>query len=316
MFNKVSIKTLAIIFAGLLVITVISEMANRNRGERTFKSELTNFDREQVSKIEILNNEGEELVLRKGSGKWIIQSGDNEYLADSSTVKNMISTVSNLKPERVVALDEEKWSDFEVNDSLGLRVKIYNEDETLADLYVGKFKYSVPQNAGQNMYGQPNYKLTSYVRPANEDKVYAVDGFLKMTFNQDLNNLRFSKLTDVRSQVIGKISIESPRGSYTLNKEDNTWTLAGQPVDSAAMNGYVNNLANLSNRNFVEYEPVSGPAYKILIEGNMDKPIELSGYLPDSLVSSSLNPGVYFDGTTSDLFTNVFKEKNELVLDE
>ena len=71
------------------------------------------------------------------------------------------------------------WSAFnEILDALELKSPLV-EGSILGDIYIGSFSYN-----------QTTRKPKTYVRLNKEKDVFAVEGYLSMTFNRDLNGLR------------------------------------------------------------------------------------------------------------------------------
>ena len=101
-----------------------------------------------------------------------------------------------------------------------------NNDEVL-NMFIGKFSYKQPDNTQQqqqNPYQRQQPIITSFVRLNDDDIVYAVDGFLKMNFNADINSYRYKKLTDLNRDDIEKLDFSSTLNKpFLLSKQDGKW---------------------------------------------------------------------------------------------
>ena len=71
----------------------------------------------------------------------------------------------------------------------GTMVKIKDKDKEIAALIIGKFAY----NKSDSPYSQRG-SADTYVRLMNDDKVYAVAGYLNMIFNRSVNGFRNGQL--------------------------------------------------------------------------------------------------------------------------
>ncbi len=315
MFNKLNSKILIIVFAILLLLVIIVKLFE-SRSERTFKNELASFDTGDVTSISIITKGDAEkkLSLYLDGDYWKAQKDGKTYNADGDKIDNLLNELLKLKPERVAAAKSEKWTDFEVVDSLSVRIQVKKQSKVLADLHIGKFSYQNPTDPYQRQG-----KMTSYVRIADDDITYAVDGFLRMMFNSDVNSYRNSKLCETSANELTKLTFTYPAdSSFTLTKQNDKWMVNGLLADSAKVAKYVSSLSNLVSTNFVDEDlsMVVQPTHILRIEGNnMSAPIELSAIPADSInqyiVTSSINKGTNFSGAKGNLFTKIFKGEDE-----
>ena len=312
MFNKLNSRTLLIIFAILLVIVLLIKFLESRKGERTFRSEIASFDIEDVTSLSITTKGDADLKLSlyKDGENWKAEKEGKSYNADATRINNLLSELLSMKPERVAATTKEKWGDFEVIDSLSVRVIVKKESKVLADLHIGKFSYQNPTNPYERQG-----KMTSYVRVDDDDITYAVDGFLRMTFNSDVNGYRNNKLCVSSVSDLTKLTFTYPAdSSFTLIKQNDKWMVNGLLADSAKVVKYLGSIANLSSSNFVNEEPAAmvQSTHILRIEGNnMTAPVEISAIPADStnqyLITSTFNKGTFFSGAKGGLFTKVFK---------
>lgn len=322
MFHKLNIKTLIIILIVLAAVYLIIDMMGDK--ERSFRSEIIEIDTASITSVLItIPKEQVEITLsRTGtSSDWVVVSEGNKYPADISVVKNILAQLNDIKAERIAATNKDKWDQFEVSDSTGTRVILKEGKKEVADIYVGKFSYTQPpQGAQQNQYQQQRGKMTSFVRLSDEKEVYAVDGFLKMSYQNDVNSYRNKSLVNVNKNDISRLVFNYP-GNQNLNlsKNNEQWLINGQMADSASMAGYLNKIYRLTSSNFVDPSTLktSDATYSLRIEGNNFTPIDLWAYPSDSttqyVITSSINPGAEFDGAKSKLFESIFVSGSELM---
>lgn len=317
MFKKLNSKVLIIILIVLAAIYYISTLSDDK--ERSFRNEIVAIDTAQVTDI-IINIAKEDLQIsltKTGNNEWDVMANGNRYPADKSIVKSILGQYSLMKPKRIAATSNEKWDAFEVSDSTGTRVTLLDNDEELTDIYIGKFSYTQPpQGAQQNQYQQQRGTMTSFVRIAEDKDVYAVEGFLKMSYQSDVNAYRNKNLINVNKDDISKLEFKYPDRTITLAKEENKWMMNGQPADSANTVKYLNKIYRLNSSNFVDQstQKLSDATFKLSVEGNNFSPIEVSAFpTADTtikfVISSSINPGAEFDGSKAKLYEKVFVDE-------
>jgi len=312
MFRKISFRVLLYILGALVLMTIITQISERVNGDSSFRSEIASFDTARATGIIISDpkagNKSIELT-RTSSGGWKMISGGREYRTDDEYIKSLLWELTGMKTERIAATQKDKWKEFEVTDSLALRITVRGKSKVLADLMVGKFSFQPPSSP----YDQQG-KMTSYLRVHDEKEVYAVNGFIRMNLSPDIN--RFRDKTVVRSDAgkMTKLTFHYPADSaFIMEKQDNVWKINGIKADSASTARYLAGLANLSGNDFTDNEPVTGPTvYKLTLESTSSLPVEIIAYAGDSvnghIITSSLNPGVYFTGK-SGLTGDIFKGK-------
>jgi hypothetical protein len=320
MFNKIKTKWLVVTFVILLILSAIVLISNNSKStisrNRTFKSELTDFDSAKVSQIYIYpKNKNTNIILSKSGKDWKVTVDNKKYNADPNTIKGMISTLLNLRAIRVAAKNKSEWAQYELTDSAASRVQLVEGKKTVVDLYLGKFSYQQPKNTNPYYYQQQG-KMTSYVRLAGDKTIYAVDGLIAMSFNRKANDFRNRTIIHSNKEAWNRLVFNGPDKTYELNKQGNNWTIDGLAADSASVSKYLSSLAWLSNSNFVEESVMTSdkPLYTLSIEGeNMPKSIKVSAFPADTTnqfaISSSLNEGAYFSGGKNGLFDKIFVGK-------
>ncbi len=325
MFKKLNVKTLIIILVVLAAIYYISTLTGNQ--ERSFRDVVVEIDTADVTNIFInIPKENLEIVLSKtGQSEWEVSGMGNKYPADRSIVTNILSQFAKMKPERLAATSEAKWDAFEVSDSTGTRVILKDGKNELADIFIGKFSYSQPpQSAQQNPYQQQQQRgtMTSFVRLTDDTDVYAVDGFLKMAYQNDINSYRNKTLVNVNKNDISKLEFRYPDRAISLTNDEGIWMMNGQPADSAKTVNFINSIYRLNSSNFVDpsTQKISDATYKVSIEGSNFTPIELLAYptsdtLIKFVVTSSINPGAEFDGSKATLYEKVFVDETAFLPD-
>jgi hypothetical protein len=322
MFNKLSTKWLISIFITLLLLAVVVIITNNSKStisrNRTFKSELTNFDTLKVTQIIIYPKmRGEDIVLSKSGEDWKVNVDGEKYKADPNTIKGMLATLLSLRASRIAANSKDQWEQFEVTDSAASRVQLMAGKKTIVDLYLGKFTYQQPKNTNPYNYQQQG-KMTSYVRLAGEKEVYAVDGLIAMSFNRQADDFRDRTLIHADKGTWKQLTFSGPDKSFDLVKQGNGWIVDGIAADSAAVAKYLASIAWLSNPDFIEVSNITTdkPLYSLRIEGeNLPSPIKIDAFPADTsngyAITSSQNEGAFFSGKMNGLFSKIFISKEQ-----
>jgi len=319
MSGKFNNRTLLIVFLSLAGILVLTRVFTAKKAERTLDADLVEIDTGRISNILIYPQaeQGAELAFSRSGFAWTVSKDELSVPADKYSIGNVLNELLNLKADRLVARSEEKWPEFHVNDSLGTRVLIKEGKKTTLDMIIGRFNYQPPPG-GYSGYGQQYGTGITYVRKSDEDEVYAVEGFLAMSFNQGFNNWRDQTICRLTKDQITKVVFEYPADSgFVAQKLDMNWTINGILADSTSMAQYLNGLSRKSHDEFADgFSPLSNPVYQVTLEGmNMD-PLLIRVYsqVGDELIlHSSMNPESYFRITRDGLFRDIFKSSSGLI---
>lgn len=317
MFKKFSSGILIIILAVLLIAYLIVRFAGSS--DRTFRDKVISFDASVVDEMIIKDPKSntEPVDLIKQGDKWMVKTGGREYTADTNMIKSMLKIVSDLPTKRYAGKGSDAWVKYEVTDSAATRVTLKSSGKMIAELLVGKFSYNIPKEQQQQvqMQGrQPRGEMTSYVRLPDEKDVYAVDGYLKMTFSGKADSYRFKSLVSLNPSDITRITVNEPGVKKVYENPDGQWLLNGTPADSAATVKFRSTIARVSGSKFTDQDVMQSMAsHSLLIEGNNFSPVELKAFpVADTninyVITSSANPGSYFSGKDGGLFRRIWAE--------
>ena len=320
MLNKyLNTKTLVILLVIVLGIYFLAGMFEND--DRTFRSDLVSVDTAKITKIVITPKIGgsDEITFTKTGSDWDLKSAGKSYKSDKNTIKNILTKLSVLRPERVAATEKSKWKKYEVTDSTCTKVTLYSGDKAESKIYVGKFSYTQPpkvQGMPQQQQGQG--KMSTYVRLAGEDEVYVVDGFLKMDIQPKVDAYRDKNLVTTKTEDLTKLSFNYPNNdNFTLSLADNKWMINGMEADSTATVKYLHKLSRLSSSTFMDDAKLGPPpSHSVKIEGNNMIPVEIKAYpIMDTvnrfIMTSSRNPDTKFSGGKNKLFERVFPSKED-----
>jgi len=291
MFRKVNLKTLIILFVSLLLLVIVVNLIDQRKGNRSFEGNLIEYQPDQISKILIYPRvmQGEKVELIKEKDQWMVIFNNKKFRADQNLVQSMINGLNNLSPESLASNKKDRWVEYEVTDSLGTHVLLYAGENPEADLIFGKISYSAQS-------------VKSYVRLANENTVYRINGSQASEFNRDRNGFKDKTVVNSAQSDWEKLSFLYPAdSSFVLAKTSDKWEINGQTADSTEIARFLGSISKVSHYQLAKNEPEGAPDFRLTIEGQkMGSSIELKGYQKEDqfLLTSSQNPDVYFEGKT------------------
>lgn len=183
--------------------------------EQTAAVLFPTLDPDKVNRIEITQGDTAIFVVRGGDTAWKVETAGG-YPADQDAVKNLLSTLKELKEGVLSAQNKDNFKKLGVDDK-GLRVKVKQDQDPLADLFVGI--------AGKG-YG------TTFVRKPDSDKVFMVADDInvpkssaawrdKMIFSIPAENLEEITLT-----TYGQTAEVPPRVLHLRRNPVGEWELA------------------------------------------------------------------------------------------
>ncbi len=306
MSKKKNNRVLLIVFVVLLVAAGANQLIKSSKGERSFRKDIVEMQANDIKKITIFpkNSGNRDVEVYKVDTVWKLKFDGKLFAADQEMIKGIVDELANMKPDRLVANKSNLWKDYDITDSLGVKVIVYSDKNKKTELTLGRFAYN-----------QDTRKPTTFVRVNNEKEVYAVEGYLSMTFNREINSLRDKNIFRGNQNDLTRISFSYPAdSSYTLTKEGNKWLLDGAAVDSTRMAGYLNSVSYLVGTDFRDdFIPASVPeSYKVVLNGVNMKPVEIRAFMDAKgvILNSSENSTSYLSGDKPAISKMIFQSKN------
>ena len=317
MSKKFNNKILLAILAGLLIVFVLVKWYNITKTESTIHTDIVDFDSTSITKLALYpaSNKQEEILFTKEKNAWKLSSGKIITVPDPQALKNLISTLYEIKPQRLVAKDKNKWAEFQVADTNATHIKVYEGSQVVLDLFIGKFTYQQSREPNGQMSGAGGIIGTSYVRLNGEEEIYAVNGFLTFSFNQSFNTFRNQSITRLEKPNINKFSIKFPGdSSFIAEKTNGKWLIDNALADSTKIDAYLNELANKTSDSFNDqYKPIGIPTYQLFVETSDKKKISIDAYTNGEnqwVLNSSTNPKSWFSSGYNEVFGDLFKPKS------
>jgi hypothetical protein len=326
MLRKMNMRTLSVVFFVLAVAFAIHKITEP-KIVGNLSGNLVSFAPEDCDKI-LISPRGDDdpvIVIRKDAkGKWIVKTENSakEFMADSSTVKRTLKTMSQLKPIRMATQNKDRWEQFEVTDSAGMGVAFYNDDNILADVIIGRFTYIPSPMAAQMRQRNPYMRqnpgtMSTYIRRRGEDEVFAVEGFLSSQIRTDVNHFRdkslFSLPNDFKYPV--ELSFKVPGdSSFVLTQTNGQWMIGEVRADSAAVADYFKDIRNLKVRSFANKEP-ENITHKLTIKdrNGLTSVIEAEFNKDSTLIMSNQYPDNWALDKNNYLFDKIFVSKSSFL---
>jgi len=302
-------KTLAIVLVVLIALFLLSKIFNK-KTDRSFVTEIIQIDTSAVNKVVFHPKaaEGQGYELNKTNGTWQVSNGSITATATQASINSLLSNVNNITANRIVAKSEDKWLDYEVNAEKGQRIEFKNGSNTLEDLVIGRFNFN-----------QQTRSATSYIRRNNDSNVYAIDGFMSMSLNQDMNSFRNKELARLSKDEI--IGLELTEAGVTKSAEkENLWVRNDRSViDSTKVAQYLQSLSSINGSAFVDGFDFNSnskiKSLKVSSSGSADLTIDC--YQSNSseqpfVIHSSANSDAYFSSDSTGIFKRLFLDLNFL----
>lgn len=318
MSNRFDNKKLFYILAVLIVLMLVTVIFKIPRQKSTLREKLVKADTSEIVRILMIPKagSGKSFEFVRDGKKWILRQDEITARPSAGAVGNILSEILSIKPQSLAGRGEKKMREFELTDSLATRIKLLNKKgKVLADLMTGGFTYRQTANPYGGGYGGNNIEGTSYVRLYGEDEIYAVDGFLSLSFRGEFNDWRDKSFIGFKREDVTKVKFSMPADTgYALALKDSVWYVNDEPVDSANTAGYLSAVSFIAGQNFRDhYKPGSTPLYQADFEGNNMLSFTVKCYNDTAtgkfILNSSLYPDVYFESDFDDLVSRIFKPK-------
>jgi hypothetical protein len=282
------------------------------------KKELVSLDTASVTQIKLIPKlDGSEITFKREGSKWTLTKFGKEYNIDFGAAKNLLGQLVGLKPQKMISSKKEKWNDYQVGDS-STRVQVLNGDEVVADINIGRIGFNQnPAQMQQQQYGGGGVGgAFTYVRLADENEVYTVDGFLESSFNRSLNDFRDKTLLRINKEDVTKLSFNYPDSGFVLEKRDKKWWLGNIAADSNKVKNYLSQLSSKNANSFADdFIADRKPDISLVINGTAGTLATLDAWKreQDWVLASSKQPKVYFSSEGTGLFQTLFQQRKDLL---
>jgi hypothetical protein len=244
---------------------------------------------------------------RSGTG-WKASNGSITIDAVSNRVQSVLGQLTSIPTKRLISKSIERHPDYEVTEDAGKIVELYSKGKMIEKIIFGRFNFN-----------QSSREATSYARLGDEDDIYAVDGFMSMSFDVDFNSFRDKQLLKVNQADVKALQLNNETGSYTMTMPSlGNWQMNGTtPIDSSEMANYLSGLANVNGNEFRDaFTPVSPPEKHLEITSdNAVGNISIDCFREGDryIIKSSSNPA-FFTSDSSGIYQKIFGDLETLLL--
>lgn len=316
--KKLNNKTLIIILVVLVGIFALVRIFRTPTQRSNMRKELVSLDTATVTQIKLTpKSESAELTFTREGKNWTLKKGDKTYNVEQSSVTSILGQLVKLTPQKMVSRKKEKWSDYQVGDS-STRVQVFAGSDAVADLKIGRIGFNQnPAQMQQQQYGGGGFGGGfTYVRVADEDEVYTVDGFLESSFNRQLNDFRNKTLIRINKDYLTKISFNYPDSGFVAENRDKKWWIGTVAADSNKMKAYLNQLGFKNATSFADdFVANRQPDLSLVVEGTTGTLATLQAWKRENdwVFASSQQANVYFSSEGSGLFQTLFERKKNFL---
>ena len=121
---------------GILILLVILYIFNINKQNSYLSStsQLFDIDKNQIKKI-LIQSKGDALEIEKIDTSWAI-SGHDSLNIKIDLLNSFFDRVLSLESETIMTKNENKWSTYNVDDSLGTHLAIIDYNDNTIGYYV------------------------------------------------------------------------------------------------------------------------------------------------------------------------------------
>lgn len=270
------------IVLAVIIILLILYLALRQQDNIQYQfPEIEKISQIDISKIEISKPDDTIIIEKKGE-KWVI--GQQEYLADSNRVENMLDLLEEPVLTAMVS-DSKSYTRYGLDDKNKITVRIFSNDNIRREIELGNLT-----DSGRH----------TFIKLDNDYRVYHARNNLRDQFNRGIDELRDKTALSFDQNEIREIGII--KGSQSVNivlKED---------------------LAS-DTSNDQDPETETSPSQEIKKVWQTSKGEKVANSLPDYLLSnlSGLSCKGYLNDTnkedwTSPIFTITLKGPKEYTL--
>jgi hypothetical protein len=227
------IRRVAAVLAVVLVLWGILSIARRPVQDRDRGLVLQPVDTSLVDSVLIAKGPDTTRLVRSASGEWRV----NGMGASSSAISSMLRSLSdsNMHTE-VVAERAASHERLGLTADSALHFTVSARGAPVVDLLVGR--------------STGTYNGV-YLRNAGDSIAYSLAGPLTNSTRADLQHWRDTRIAPLSADSVYEIEIRRGVASYTLRREDSTWTFAnGRAAATGAVGSLLYQFSNLHATGF------------------------------------------------------------------
>lgn len=196
---------------------------------------------EAVTRLTVATPDGRSVaVARQGKG-WIVDTPAH-YPADRDKIDTLLTRLTGLHSDRLVAQTKEAHNRFQVGTQFGQKVTLHFAAGKERVLYLGS---------------SPNYTAT-HVRAEGDDRVYLVNELAGWQMPADEKFWWQREYVVVQPEELREVSLVNRAGTIRLVKSGETWQLGdagtGQALDAAKVQEWVAAVSRIALTDYLGQE--------------------------------------------------------------
>ena len=201
---------------------------------------------EQVTAIDITDDEGNSLSLTREGKSWTV--GSNNYPADQESIKTLLAKIAKLQSARVVTRTRASHSRLKAGKELFNRKVVLKGEGEETQFFLGT---------------APGSKSV-HLRRAGEDEVYLTNNLASWELQADKESWWQTKYVNL-DQEIQELALQNANGVIHLSKdEDGNWQLKenpdGRSLDQQQVEELVESLNPISISKYLDQPPKADKA--------------------------------------------------------
>lgn len=232
-------KTLAIVFAGTLVLALAATWGGGSTSSAAFQEQLLAVDTTQVQAVRIERSDAPSIRLERSDGAWSVVPSDTSvtYPASAQAVQRLLGTLPSLEVSAVATRQSAKHPRYGV-DSTGTRVAMLGaNEEVLGELIVGRMQMQTPPTSGRRRPMRRRRRGTpvTYVRSPDKPDVYSVERSLRTLTGRSVEEWRDKQIWALDRSHIQRVNFSYPAdSSFSMQRVAQRDTTAGAPASAGS----------------------------------------------------------------------------------
>ncbi len=204
---------------------------------------LCDFTKMQITAFEIqpAGAEAFRVFNEAGGNQWYVQIKDRKYRADQTRVDKLLEQVPGLKAEGSATKSKDKHALYEVDEGLGIGLKVFTGSETPAvSFIVGK--------ADTSYQG-------CFVRLGDDPAVYRANQNIKALVGFAANDFRTRNPWKFEPATATTLTIRPPKGdspALTFTKSGEYWQVNGKNANQNLIKETLKKLSELTANEYVD----------------------------------------------------------------
>lgn len=199
-----------LVFAFIMLIIGLNQYFGQQK-DNSFQSTLISFHPQDIDRIHIKTSPKDSFQLLKNNDRWLLSAQNVHESIQADKVMALLKYLKNIRTQKIISQQTNNWSDYQLAENQGVQVCLQSQQEKATCIRFGNTQFTTEDK-----------KLEAYVRLANQDKVYSINGFSKSQLNTDFNYYRNNVVTAIK-QSISRMRIQTDSSSFEAQKWQQQW---------------------------------------------------------------------------------------------